>query len=444
MGGQQITENRRGRKNTYAIMCIIGVVCCLVSATSKAQEGYNAKMNIDSMWIVISAALIYLMQLGFMVIEVACGRKKNVDTIVLKNVGDWCVSSVVYYFVGFALMFGTSYNGLFGTTFWLCDGIGTANPRFSWDFFFFQLAFAGTSATIIAGAMGERTSLWAYLAVIVGVGAFTYPIFGHWAWGTAFLASNKPWLAEMGFVDFAGSAVVHQVGAYASLVGIWFVGPRIGRYTSDGRPQSLDSGGLVWFGIGVFILWFGWLGFNGGSALEYGQNVGYIIVNTDFAGSTGGFTAFVYAYFWQGKRDMGSKMLGGMLGGLVAITACCHVVTPGSALVIGLVAGVVHNICYEFVLFRLKLDDVVGALPVHGACGVLGVLSVALFGDAALLPKKNFIEQLGVQALGCAVCFIWTVTTTFIILSVVKLIVGLRVPAMEEIEGLRVDGLGDE
>ncbi len=415
------------------------ILVLLSMAGSASAEGIN-EVTADYLartWVLLCACLVFFMQIGFLAFEVGCVRKKNTDVIAMKNVGDWLVTTVVFFLIGFGFMFGSSYKGIIGTSLFLGDKV-TEQGGMGWEFFLFQLAFAGTSATIVSGATAERLSFKAYLAITVMMAAFIYPIFGHWVWGNAFLSENDPWLVKLGFIDFAGCSVVHNVGAWSSLVGTWFIGPRIGRYRSDGTLAPLETNGLLWSCVGTLALWFGWWGFNGGSNLEFNESVGLIIFNTNMAGSAAGLAAFIHCGLFQRNRDIGFKTLGGILGGLVSITACCHIVTPGSAFVIGVVAGVLHNITFDLVIRKWKIDDVVGAIPVHGFCGVWGLLSVALFGQSELLPKP-MLQQLWVQCIGIVACFVWTIVSSFILFAFIKVFMGARVSAMHEVRGLRLD-----
>jgi Amt family ammonium transporter len=420
----------------YGFLVVLILLCM---ADPASAEGIN-EVTADYLartWVLLCACLVFFMQIGFLAFEVGCVRKKNTDVIAMKNVGDWLVTTVVFFLIGFGFMFGSSYKGIIGTSLFLGDKV-TEQGGMGWEFFLFQLAFAGTSATIVSGATAERLSFKAYLAITVMMAAFIYPIFGHWVWGNAFLSENDPWLVRLGFIDFAGCSVVHNVGAWSSLVGTWFIGPRIGRYRSDGTLAPLETNGLLWSCVGTLALWFGWWGFNGGSNLEFNESVGLIIFNTNMAGSSAGLAAFIHCALFQRNRDIGFKTLGGILGGLVSITACCHIVTPGSAFVIGVVAGVLHNIAYDLVIRKWKIDDVVGAIPVHGFCGMWGLLSVALFGQSELLPKP-MLEQLWVQCIGIVTCFVWTVVSSFILFAFIKVFMGARVSAMHEVRGLRLD-----
>lgn len=394
----------------------------------------------DLLWVIIATALIVFMQAGFLCLEVGFVQPKNAASVALKNLIDWAVVSVVFYVIGFALMFGSSY-GLAGGDKFFLNGL-TEHGRGSdlgYAFFLFQLAFAGTAATIVSGAMAERTSFVTYLWTSVGVGAVIYPVFGHWAWSAVYDASNPGFLAKLGFMDFAGSTVVHSVGAWVALVGVWRLGPRLGRVRHDGSLRDMQQNGIAWSALGTFLLWVGWIGFNGGSHLAVDKHLGAIIANTYLAGAASGLAALVHAWFFQSKRHLNEKFIGGILGGLVAITASCNVVTPATALLLGVTAGVVHNWAYVLITDHLRLDDPVGAIAVHGACGAWGTLCVALLGQEHLLAHSR-LTQLGVQALGILVCFVWTTTTAFLLFSLLRRTVGLRVSPDEERAGIRIGG----
>lgn len=395
----------------------------------------SAGLTLDHLWVVVCAALVFLMQAGFKCFEVGMVRPQHSTGVGMKNVVDWCVGSVIFFLIGFGLMFGPSLGGLVGTGLFGLENLDApGGSSLGIVFFMFQLAFAGTAITIVSGAMSERTGFIPYL-VLAAIGSLViYPVFGHWTWGNAFYPDNKPWLVSLGFVDFAGSTVVHSVGAWIALVGIVMIGPRLGRFAADGSVRPFKSTNPAYAMLGVFILWFGWWGFNGGSTLAFNGSIGKIILNTNLAGAIGGLVAYFHCYAFQGKRDAVEKFLGGILGGLVAVTAGCSVMTPWGALATGALAGVVHNLAYDLML-RKKLDDPVGAIPVHGACGVLGTLCVALFGQADLLPNPRLV-QFGVQALGVAACMAWTVTVSVLAFRLLKMTVGLRVSPAEEREGI--------
>ena len=402
-------------------------------------------MNIDMLWVLVAAALVFFMQAGFLCFEAGIVREKHAPGVAMKNVIDWIVVSLVFMVIGFGLMFGYSDNGFLGMSNFFLNGVGgdSEASNLGWVFYLYQLAFAGTALTIVSGAMAERTGFIPYLVGSIFIAAFIYPVFGYWVWGNAFNSGNSAWLADLGFMDFAGGTVVHSVGAWVALVGIWVAGPRLGRYNDKGEPRPFKSNNYALSVLGIIILWMGWWGFNGGSMLKFDNNVGMLIVNTNIAGAAAGFVAFFHCFFFQKKQYIYEKLLGGILGGLVAITACCNVITPESAFIIGAIAGVIHNYAFDLILIKFKLDDVVGAIPVHGFCGVFGTLAVALFGNQSALVLPRF-SQLGVQFLGIAVCFFWTVGTSFVMYSILKATVGLRVSPQEEIDGIKIGGLEEE
>jgi len=394
--------------------------------------------KIDALWVLLAGGLVFFMQAGFLCFEVGSVRRKNMELTAMKNIVDWVVVSLLFFLVGFGLMFGPSSHGIIGVGGFLDTALD--DPKglpLGWIFFLFQLAFAGTSATIVSGAMAERTTFRSYLVFSAFMGAVIYPVFGHWVWGNAYYADNKPWLASLGYVDFAGSSVVHMVGGAASLVGVKILGPRLGRFSSAGRVNTLAPGNLAWSALGTLILWFGWWGFNGGSTLAFNKSVGPIIFNTNIAACAGGIVAFLHAVLLQKSSGVQEKFLGGILGALVAITANCHIVSPLSALAIGAIAGVLHNLSYEFTLRVLKLDDVVGAAPVHFFCGAWGIVAVAIFGRATELTNGR-LAQLGIQVLGVVVCTVWTVVLSAAAWSLLKVTMGIRVSPMKELRGLEV------
>ena len=426
----------------WGILAISALLSGLIADSSFAQDHVeNITFNkgaIDRMWVLTSAALVFLMQAGFKCFEVGIVRTKNATATGMKNIIDWLCACIAFFCLGFGFMFGTSANGIVGTDlFALVDLEKTGSLQSI--FFLFQLAFAGTALTIVSGAMSERTGFVFYLCGSVVIGLIIYPIFGHWVWGNLLLTDNKPWLAELGFIDFAGSTVVHSLGAWVALVGVWFVGPRLGRYGADGKLRQFESHSYAYSILGVILLWFGWWGFNGGSQLALDDAVGPIIVNTNLAAAAAGLSAFFHCYFFQNREGLNDKLLGGILGGLVAITAGCSLVSYSSAIVIGLIAGVVHNYSYVLLLKTLKIDDPVGAIPVHGFCGAFGTFAVALFGKQELLPHPRF-TQMGVQLVGIVVCFVWAVTTAYIMYKILKHTVGLRVSPSEEQAGINLAG----
>ncbi|MBR06693.1 MAG: hypothetical protein CMP48_03320 [Rickettsiales bacterium] len=391
----------------------------------------DAFSNADTLWILISAALVFFMQAGFKVLETGLVKTEHRSGIGVKNLMDWVAGSLAFFTIGFGIMFGQSSHGIMGTSMFFGLGI---DKGYDMVFFIFQLAFAGTALTIVSGAMSGRTALAPYFVASLFTAIIVYPVFGHWAWGNLLIEDNHPWLASLGFMDFARSTVVHSVGAWVGLAGIWMVGPRLGRYNAVGKIQPVKASDYAYSILGLMILWLGWWGFNGGSTLAFNVDVPLIILNTNLAAAAACFSAYMHAKFAQKNTDLIEKVIGGSLTGLVAITACCNVVSPIGSLMIGLIAGIIHNLAYVFISEKLKLDDPVGAIPVHGFGGVFGTLCVALFGKEELLAHSRW-EQLGIQGLGIVVCMVFTLSISFIIFYLVKFTIGLRLSPMEEKTG---------
>jgi len=398
----------------------------VAAAPDAALQGH-----INYVWIIIAGALVFFMQAGFCLVELGLTRAKNAINICMKNFLDFCAGALCFLFLGFALMFGNSASGWIGLgPFWISDRPST--DAF-WVFWFFQVVFAGTAATIISGAMAERTKFVGYLIFTVIMTAVIYPIAGHWAWGSfggGFgYGGTKGWLETLGYIDFAGSSVVHSVGGAASLAGVLVLGARVGRFRKDGSSNLISGHNLPLAALGTFILWFGWYGFNAGSTLIGDASIGRIVVNTTLAPSAGALAAMVAIWITQGRPDL-SVTLNGALGGLVGITASCHTVSPASAVLIGLVAGVVATLG-TMLLERLWVDDAVGAVPVHLFCGWWGVLAVALFNEKGFSP-----ESLAVQALGVASITAFSFTLSFIAFKLIDVTVGLRASNDEQDLGL--------
>lgn len=397
-------------------------------------------MSLDQLWILISASLVFLMQGGFLCLESGLVRSRNAELVAMKNFVDWALCNLLFFAVGFGLMFGTSFHGWIGVDLFLLRELELASPSTPgpWLFFLFQLAFAGTAATIVSGAIAGRASLAAYVAATVAMTIVVYPVIGHWVWGGALVPDNRPWLAELGFLDFAGSTVVHSTGAWFALAAAWRIGPRQGRFSATGEPRAFKSHSFQFAALGALLLWIGWWGFNGGSTLAFDETVGPIVLNTNLAGAAGGLVALAHALVRQGGRDTGMKMLGGALGGLVAITASCNFANPGEAILIGAVAGVFHNVAIEALLTR-GIDDPVGAIAVHGACGAWGTLAVAL-----VLPENAMAMSraghFAIQLLGVVTCFVWSGGIGLLCFELIQRTVGLRIAPELEREGTFVDG----
>ncbi len=393
---------------------------------------------VDFVWILASTALVFLMQAGFMALESGMARAKNSINIAIKNMADFVMSVAGFWAIGFGLMFGVSRGGWFGTSDFFMD-IGD-NP---WRavFFVFQAVFAGTAATIDSGAVAERTKFSAYLIVSLFTSAIIYPVYGHWAWGSFLNGTTSGWLEARGFLDFAGSTVVHSIGGWVALAGVIVVGPRIGRFDADGTPRKIQPHNLPLVYLGAFILFFGWFGFNAGSTLGATPDIAAIAVNTLLAASFGAIAASTLSWVLSEHHLPEPEMIvNGVLGGLVAITAGCAFVETAGAVLIGAIGGTVvffRSMAMERVF---KLDDVVGAFPVHGLAGVWGTLAVALFISPELLEAAGVtrMQQLGTQALGVGAAFLWAFPLALILLFVLKATMGMRVSKEAEEIGLNV------
>ena len=378
-------------------------------------------------WTLIAAALVFFMQAGFAMVESGFTRAKSAVNILMKNLMDFSMGSIVYWAIGFGLMFGASGTGWFGTSgFFLSDFTPDGDP---WvlAFWMFQVVFAATAATIVSGAMAERTKFTGYILYSICICGLIYPIFGSWAWGSLF--KGEGWLEGLGFIDFAGSTVVHSVGGWAALAGAIVLGPRLGKYQTDGSVRPIPGHNMPLGALGVFILWLGWFGFNPGSTTTADKSIAMIFVNTNLAAAAGAILAMAASWMKFGKPEVGMS-LNGALAGLVGITAGCANVTPASAVLIGAAAGVI--VVYAVVFFdKIRIDDPVGAISVHGVCGAWGTLAAGLFDMGGISLKV-----VGVQLVGIGACFLWTFPLAFLMFKAVDLAVGLRVSPEEELEGL--------
>ncbi|MEM8867352.1 MAG: ammonium transporter [Verrucomicrobiota bacterium] len=386
--------------------------------------------SLNIAWIILCAALVFSMQIGFCFYESGLVRAKNSINVAMKNLADLCMSCVVFWLFGFGLMFGDSQMGWLGLTNFLFN---PADNPWLIAFFAFQLVFCGTAITIISGAVAERMRFSAYLFIAAFTSGLIYPVFGHWAWGGLIEGKQPGWLAESGFLDFAGSTVVHSVGGWVALAAVLVIGPRIGRF--DDPKRGIQGHNITFASTGVIILWLGWLGFNGGSTLALDGQVPKIVVNTLVAGAFGGFCAMAATYYRYGMVRA-QAIMNGIIAGLVGITACCNVVSIPSAAVIGGISGIV---CFYGMrlLDRWRIDDAVAAFPAHGLCGVWGTLSVALFGNSdAWDTGFSRMEQLLVQFQGVFVCFVWTFGVSYAFLKTLNHFRPLRVSAEEELSGL--------
>ena len=397
------------------------------------------QLNLNIVWTCVAAFLVFFMQAGFAMVETGFTRAKNAVNILMKNLMDFSVGSIAFFLVGFGLMFGVT-NGFCGTTLFGMAGVETGSG-WNWTFLIFQTVFAATAATIVSGAMAERTKFIGYLAYSVAISVIIYPIFGSWAWGS--LLDGGGWLENLNFLDFAGSTVVHSVGGWLALAGAIVLGPRIGKYGPDGKPKAILGHNIPLAALGVFILWFGWFGFNAGSTTTGDSSIGYIAVTTNLAAAAGAIVAMTVSWILMKKPDA-SMALNGALAGLVSITAPCDAVSPLAAIVIGAIGGALVVLSVMFIDNVLKVDDPVGAVSVHGVCGVWGTLSCGLFNMDTGLFYGGGLKQLGVQAIGAGAAFVWAFGLGLLLFFAISKTIGLRVTPEEERKGLDIGEHGME
>ncbi|MFH1877293.1 MAG: ammonium transporter [Candidatus Omnitrophota bacterium] len=422
----------------------IGVIWAASSAFGEEASVSSLETALNTVWTLLAAFLVFFMQAGFALVETGFTRAKNACNIMMKNLMDFSIGSIVYWAVGFGIMFGASTMGLFGRTgFFLSTGDpSTGAGLWQFAFWMFQTVFAATAATIVSGAMAERTKFTSYLIYSVFITALIYPVVGHWIWGGG-------WLAARGMIDFAGSTVVHSVGGWASLAGAILLGPRLGKYNKDGSSNAIPGHNIPLAALGVFILWFGWFGFNAGSTTS-GTNlsIAVICVTTNLAAAAGSIAAMITVWIQFGKPDI-SMSLNGALAGLVAVTAGCANVSPLSAIIIGAAAGILVVISVELIDKVFKIDDPVGAISVHGVCGAWGTLAVGLFAQKAYggvdgLFFGGGIGQFITQLAGVASVFVWVFGTAFALFFVIRKTAGLRVSDEEQLKGLDIGEHGME
>ena len=401
------------------------------------------KVALDTVWVIFAGVLVMFMQAGFAMLEAGFCRAKNAVNLLMKNMLDFCFAAITYWAVGFAIMFGAG-NLLFGTSgFFLNDPTGMTFASLDWTSvpleakYFFQLVFCGAAATIVAGAVAERAKFTAYIAYTIVISALIYPIIGHWIWGGG-------WLGNLGMLDFAGSTVVHSTGGWLSLTAAVVLGPRIGKYDEDGNAKAFPGHNIPLAALGGFILWFGWFGFNAGSTMEaLSLDIAHIVTTTNLSAGAGGIAAMFASWWMFGKPDA-SMAINGALAGLVAITAPCAFVSAGSAVWIGLIAGVLVVMAVIFIDKVLKVDDPVGAIAVHGVNGAWGTLAVGLFAtDGGLLFGGGW-KLLGIQALGVVSVFAFAMAAGFLLFYTIKSLIGMRVSKEEELRGLDIDEHGME
>ena len=385
---------------------------------------------ISTLWVMIAAFLVFLMHAGFAMVESGFARTKNVVNVLMKNVVTVAAGAIGFFLAGFALMFGQSAGGLVGTTGFALTGTDSMDfgiPTIA--FWVFQAMFAATCATIVSGAVAERVRISAYFLFTVVMTVLVYPVVGHWVWGGG-------WLGSLGFHDFAGSTVVHSVGGWAALIFAALLGPRLGKYRPDGSVQPMFAHNLPLGALGVLILWFGWFGFNGGSTVDgTTPDIAPIIAVTLLGGAGGAISSMLVSKLRYGRSDA-SLTLNGILAGLVGITAGANVFTLPAGLIVGAVAGALLVYAVDVIDRVLRVDDVVGAISVHGVCGAFGTLAVGLFSTSGGLFHGGGLTLLGVQALGVAAVMAWTALASLAALGIIRATVGLRVSAAVESEGL--------
>ena len=393
--------------------------------------------SVNTIWVLLGAALVFLMQAGFAMCEAGFTRAKNTGNILMKNLMDFCIGTPTYWILGFGIMFGGAGAIIGGFDPFVrgdYSGVLPAGvPLFA--FLIFQTVFCATSATIVSGSMAERTKFVSYCIYSFCISAFIYPVSGHWIWGGGFLS-------QLGFHDFAGSTAVHMVGGVCAAIGAAILGPRIGKYDKNGKPRAMIGHNLALGALGVFILWFCWFGFNGCSTVAMDSDdalisAGLIFVNTNMAAAVASCVTMLYTWIRYKKPDVGMT-LNSALAGLVAITAGCDVVSPAGAAIIGVIAGLLLPISVNFFDAVLKIDDPVGAISVHGVCGAAGTLLTGLFAvDGGVFYGGGFHFFL-IQCIGVAVTAIWTAVTITIVFLVIKHTIGLRVSVEEEVKGLDI------
>jgi Amt family ammonium transporter len=394
-------------------------------ALADTVEAGTVQNNLNWTWTLIAAAMVFFMQAGFAMVEAGFTRAKNAGNIIMKNVMDFSMGILAFWAVGFAFMFGKG--GLVGMT----NFFGSGLADWDWTFFIFQGVFAATAATIVSGALAERTKFGTYLVASFILTAIIYPIFGHWAWAGLF-GQATGWLEGMGFIDFAGSTVVHSIGGWAALAAAMVVGPRIGKYDKDGNVRAIPGHSLTLASLGVFILWFGWFGFNAGSTTTGTSEVGLIAANTCLAAAAASISALITSVNKFKTYDIGMT-LNGALAGLVGITAGCANVAPWAAVVIGIIAGILVVFSIGFI-DKLKIDDPVGASSVHGVCGAFGTLAAGIFDNGNLFNPQTIM----VQAIGVVAAFLVAFVGGFIMFKLLDATMGLRVSEKEELEGLDI------
>lgn len=401
---------------------------------------------VDNGWIFMAAALVFLMRAGFLALEAGLTQRKNSANVATKNLVDLAIAATLFWLYGYGVMFGkASSSGLIGTSGFspdfsnlLSDPTKHVQALSTAAFFFYQIMFANTAVVILSGSTAERLRFETYLITSVVISGLIYPFFGHWAWNGIDTGQLGGWLGRRGFVDFAGSTVVHSIGAWVSLATLVVIGPRVGRFNADGTVNEFPKASMPMALLGTFILWFGWFGFNGGSTLLTKGDAGVVLINTLLAGIAGLVAIIPAQILLNDGVVKPDYLMNGALVGLVAITASAHAVSTPSAFTIGLIAGWIM-LLLDWLLIQLRIDDAIGAIPVHLGGGIWGTLAVALYGQPALLGTGlNFSAQLIIQITGIVAAGAWAFLLTVIILNTLNLILPLRVTQEEEITGFNI------
>ncbi len=417
----------------FALTCLLSLNVFALNGAIEGEKVSDAKYMADTLWVLVAAFLVFFMQAGFAMVESGFTRAKNAVNILMKNLMDFSMGSIAYWAIGFAIMFGAG-NAFMGTSGWFVPSDSDVFGSLEWSSvpthaaWLFQLVFAATAATIVSGAMAERTQFKSYLIYSVFITGVIYPIVGHWIWGGG-------WLSNLGMSDFAGSTVVHSTGGWLALTGAIVLGPRMGKYDSEGNPRPIAGHNLPLAALGVFILWLGWFGFNPGSQMGAdAADISSIAVTTNLAAAAGAILAMITAWIFLGKPDAGMS-LNGALAGLVAITAGCASVSPVSAAIIGALGGIVVVLSVLF-FEKLRVDDPVGAISVHGTCGALGTILLGFFDSESGVFFGGGFELLWAQFVGVVAVLVWCLATGFILFYGIKAATGLRVTEEEEQAGL--------
>lgn len=394
--------------------------------------------NIDHLWILICGCFVFFMQAGFICYEVGFIQPKNVISVAIENIIVFVVTTLSYYLVGFTLMFGGSKWGVIGTTNWLFLNYVS---NFDYVFIFFQLMFAGTAITIFSGSMSERTKISALIIAAIFVGTIIYPLFGHWVWGGMHIKQGT-FLSNLGYIDFAGATVIHSTAGWVALAGIIIVGPRKDRWDEEGNPKRIGRSNIPFAALGTFILWFSWFGFNGGSLLKFDDRIGLILLNTNLAAAAGVVGAVITTYIFIKDQSFMESIFNGALGGLVAITAGSNFLTPTKAIFVGLITGSVV-VWASFILLKFKIDDAVGAVPIHAFGGICGAVLCTLFASQQYLNFSSRWKQLLIQIFGVTINFIWAFGVGLLMFYLIDKTIGLRVSKDDEEKGLNIVEFSD-